>query len=34
MAVIALLGMPFVLSYTIAVYWVFRGKTRLGHFSY
>ena len=34
MAVIALLGMPFVLSYTIVVYWVFRGKVRLGKFSY
>lgn len=31
---IALLGMPFVLSYTIAIYWIFRGKTKLGKFSY
>jgi cytochrome bd ubiquinol oxidase subunit II len=30
----AFLGMPFVLSYTIAIYWIFRGKTRLGTFSY
>lgn len=31
---IALLGMPFVLSYTIAIYWIFRGKTKIGKFSY
>lgn len=30
----AILGMPFVLSYTIAIYWIFRGKTTLGKFSY
>jgi cytochrome bd ubiquinol oxidase subunit II len=30
----AFLGMPFVLSYTIAIYWIFRGKTKLGKFSY
>jgi cytochrome d ubiquinol oxidase subunit II len=30
----AFLGMPFVLSYTIAIYWIFRGKTRLGTCSY
>jgi cytochrome d ubiquinol oxidase subunit II len=34
MLVIALLGMPFVLSYTAVVYWLFRGKVRLGDFSY
>jgi cytochrome d ubiquinol oxidase subunit II len=34
MAVIALLGMPFVLSYTTIVYWVFRGKVEVGKFSY
>ncbi len=34
MLVIALLGMPFVLAYTAVVYWVFRGKVRLGKFSY
>jgi cytochrome bd-type quinol oxidase subunit 2 len=28
------LGLPFVLSYTVVVYWVFRGKVRLGKFSY
>lgn len=31
---IALLGMPFVLSYTIAIYWVFRGKVRISRDSY
>ena len=34
MASIAVLGMPFVISYTAVVYWVFRGKVRLGKFSY
>jgi len=31
---IAFLGMPFVLTYTVIVYWVFRGKTTLDDFSY
>ncbi len=26
MLIIALVGLPFVLTYTIAVYWTFRGK--------
>ena len=30
----AVVGMPFVLSYTVAIYWIFRGKTRIGKFSY
>lgn len=34
MAVIAALGMPFVLAYTAAIYWTFRGKTQIGKFSY
>lgn len=34
MATIAALGMPFVLAYTLVVYWVFRGKVHLGKFSY
>jgi len=34
MAVIALIGMPFVLAYTTAIYWAFRGKTRLNEHSY
>lgn len=34
MAWIAVLGMPFVLTYTIIIYRVFRGKVRIGSFSY
>ncbi len=34
MLIIAVLGMPLVISYTIAIYWIFRGKTRLGEHSY
>ncbi len=34
MAIIAAIGMPFVLAYTIAIYWTFRGKVELGKFSY
>jgi cytochrome d ubiquinol oxidase subunit II len=34
MQIIALCGMPFVLSYTAVVYWIFRGKVQLGKFSY
>lgn len=34
MAIIAAIGMPFVLTYTAVVYWVFRGKVEIGKFSY
>jgi cytochrome d ubiquinol oxidase subunit II len=34
MAYIALLGMPFVLTYTAIIYWTFRGKVEIGKFSY
>jgi cytochrome bd ubiquinol oxidase subunit II len=34
MAIIALIGMPFVLAYTAAIYWAFRGKVRLSEHSY
>lgn len=34
MAVIAVIGMPFVLGYTAAIYWAFRGKTRITEHSY
>lgn len=34
MAGIAVLGMPMVVSYTAVVYWTFRGKVKLGEFSY
>lgn len=31
---VAIIGMPFVLSYTISIYWVFRGKVKLDSMSY
>jgi cytochrome d ubiquinol oxidase subunit II len=34
MFVIALIGMPFVLTYTTAVYWTFRGRVEIGEHSY
>jgi cytochrome bd ubiquinol oxidase subunit II len=34
MAIIALLGMPLVLAYTVSIYWVFRGKVKLDGGSY
>jgi cytochrome d ubiquinol oxidase subunit II len=34
MAIIALIGMPFVLGYTTAIYWAFRGKVRITEHSY
>ncbi len=34
MLIIAAIGMPLVLGYTAVVYWIFRGKTRLGPHSY
>ena len=34
MRVIALIGIPFIGSYTAIVYWVFRGKVKLDDFSY
>jgi cytochrome d ubiquinol oxidase subunit II len=34
MGLIAILGLPFVISYTVIVYWVFHGKVQLGKFSY
>jgi cytochrome bd ubiquinol oxidase subunit II len=34
MAIIALIGMPFVLAYTTAIYWAFRGKVRITDQSY
>jgi cytochrome d ubiquinol oxidase subunit II len=34
MTVVACLGLPFVLAYTITIYWVFRGKVQIGKFSY
>ncbi|MCL5270393.1 MAG: cytochrome d ubiquinol oxidase subunit II [bacterium] len=34
MLVIAIIGMPFVLAYTISIYWIFRGKVKADQFSY
>lgn len=34
MAIMAALGMPFVLAYTAVIYWTYRGKVRLGDHSY
>lgn len=34
MLVIALLGVPLVLTYTVCIYWVFRGKVKLDAHSY
>ena len=34
MLVIALVGMPLVLAYTVSIYWVFRGKVKMGSASY
>lgn len=34
MRTIAFTGMPFVLAYTIVIYWTFRGKVEVGKFSY
>ncbi len=34
MLVIALVGMPMVIAYTVSIYWIFRGKVRLEKHSY
>jgi cytochrome d ubiquinol oxidase subunit II len=34
MFAIVLIGLPFVLTYTVAVYWTFRGRVELGEHSY
>jgi cytochrome d ubiquinol oxidase subunit II len=34
MLFIAMIGMPFVMAYTISIYWIFRGKVKLDKFSY
>jgi cytochrome d ubiquinol oxidase subunit II len=34
MFTIALIGMPFVIAYTVAIYWVFRGKVNPQHMHY
>jgi len=30
----AIIGIPFVLTYTISIYWIFRGKVKLESHSY
>ena len=34
MLTIALIGMPFVIGYTVTIYWIFRGKVKLNKMSY
>jgi len=34
MLIIAIIGMPLVLAYTISIYWIFRGKVKLTTHSY
>lgn len=34
MLIIAMIGVPFVLAYTISIYWIFRGKVKLNNMSY
>jgi cytochrome d ubiquinol oxidase subunit II len=34
MLVIALIGMPLVVGYTVSIYWIFRGKVKLENTSY
>ncbi|HOM05397.1 MAG TPA: cytochrome d ubiquinol oxidase subunit II [Candidatus Kapabacteria bacterium] len=34
MLIIALIGMPFVVAYTVSIYWIFRGKVKLNKMSY
>lgn len=34
MLIIAIIGIPFVLAYTISIYWIFRGKVKLDASSY
>jgi cytochrome d ubiquinol oxidase subunit II len=34
MLIIAILGMPLVLAYTVSIYWIFRGKVKLDAHSY
>jgi cytochrome d ubiquinol oxidase subunit II len=34
MLIIAMVGVPFVLAYTISIYWIFRGKVKINNMSY
>ena len=34
MLIIAAIGVPLVLAYTLSIYWIFRGKVKLDRTSY
>ena len=34
MLIIACVGMPLVIAYTVSIYWIFRGKVKLENTSY
>ena len=34
MLIVAIIGVPFVLAYTISIYWIFRGKVKIDSMSY
>ena len=34
MLIIAAIGVPVVLTYTVCIYWIFRGKVKINHLSY
>jgi len=34
MLIIAIIGVPLVISYTVSIYWIFRGKVKLDTMSY
>jgi len=34
MLIIALMGMPMVIAYTVSIYWIFRGKVKIDAHSY
>jgi cytochrome d ubiquinol oxidase subunit II len=34
MLTIAMIGMPFVVGYTLMIYWIFRGKVKIDEMSY
>jgi len=34
MLIIAIIGVPLVISYTVSIYWIFRGKVKLDAMSY
>ena len=34
MLIIACIGLPVVLAYTVSIYWIFRGKVKLDRMSY